>query len=102
MFENINVGEVYKKMKEEMTPLERVQHLATTNPMREFARHKKEQAWQNIRNYVDEYIKETKADYIDEVGEHYYEAMMDDQVLNGFWEKDKFRELMDEYFEWSL
>lgn len=101
MTTNISISTMYTEL-EKMSPLERTQLLAKTNPLREMARKKKEEAWQKIREYVDERIRQERDDYAEEYGENYVKALRDDKVSRVIVETDEFDKLMDDYFEWSI
>ena len=101
MNNNISIGKIYSEL-ENMTPLERATLLATTNPLKEMARKKREETWLKIREYIDNRIEEKKADYQNDYGVGYVEMLREDKVALTITETKEFDKLIDEYFEWSI
>lgn len=98
---NISITTMYQEL-EKMTPLERASLLATTNPLKEMARKKKEETWQKIRAYVDERIRDYRNEYRDEWKENFVEALRDDKISSMICQTKEFDQLIDEYFELSI
>lgn len=98
---NISISQIYTEL-EKMTPAERVHLLATTNPLKEMARKKREETWQKIRAYIDERISEYAKEYKEEWKENYVEALRNDKISSMICQTDDFDKLIDNYFELSI
>lgn len=98
---NISITQMYQEL-EKMTPAERYALLAKTNPLRELAQKKKEEAWQKIRAYVDERISEFTDEYREDYTVNYVEALRHDKISSIICETTEFDKLMDDYFELSI
>jgi len=87
MFENFKLSDVVTEIK---------------NPLKEQAELKRKQAFENIKNFIDERLREERSFYIEENGENYAEAMRKDKVPAAICESKELVKLMAEYMEWSI
>lgn len=90
MFENFNLGDHYQELRN-------LEH-----PLRATAEKRKNQAWENLRAFVEDRLKEQAEFYTDKYADGYAEAMRDDNVVAGICEDDEFRKLMAEVMEWTI
>lgn len=94
-------AEIYKQLAN-MTPEERLLMLEAENPFKKLFEKKREDAFNQIRAYIDNRIKEFEREYQEDYGENYIEAMYSDKVPQTICQTDDFDKLVENYFNLAV